>query len=321
MTITTEQTTAVQRTVTVNTNVEHAFNVFTEGFDTWWPRSHHIGAKPMQKAVIEPRVGGRCFGREADGNECQWGTVTAWEPPRRLVIAWHIGPNFRDIDLDLSKSSEVEVRFTAEANGKTRVDLQHRHLERHGGDFEKLRVGVSGPGGWSGLLQMFGRTANDYLPAVKPLAFIFAANDSVADRAFQGMTPEELWKRPTPQTNPMLWIYGHMAAVRGRLLKALGDDFDSGLNDAFGRGATLQEASAYPSREKIGEAAREINSRLFARLASLTDAELAHPAAGPIPPSVQTVGNQIAFVAMHDSYHVGQLAYVRKALGHTPTVG
>jgi uncharacterized protein YndB with AHSA1/START domain/uncharacterized damage-inducible protein DinB len=320
MTTTTESTTTVQKSVTVNADVDHAFKVFTEEFDTWWPRGHHIGKKPMQKAVIEPRVGGRCFGREADGVECQWGTVTAWEPPRRLMFAWHIAPNFQVTDVDPSKSSEVEVRFTPEANGMTRVDLEHRHLERHGADFEKLRTSVAGPGGWGGLLHMFGRKANVYHPSVAPVAFILAGNDALADRTFAGVAPDDLWKRPTPNTNGMLWIFGHMAAVRARMLAALGEDFDPGL-DLFGRGATLQDTSAYPSREKINEASREVNRRLFARLATLTDADLSRPAQGPHPNSVQTVGEQIAFFALHDSYHVGQLAYVRKALGLPGVVG
>jgi uncharacterized protein YndB with AHSA1/START domain/uncharacterized damage-inducible protein DinB len=321
MTITTQTATAVHKSVTVNAAVEHAFKIFTDGFDTWWPRSHHIGKKPLQRAVIEPRAGGRCFGREADGVECQWGTVTAWEPPRRLAIAWHIAPNFQNVDLDPSNSSEVEVRFTPEPNGMTRVDLEHRHLERHGGDFEKLRTAVAGPGGWGGLLQMFARTANVYHPSIAPLAFIFASNDSLAERTFQGVAPENLWKRPTPQTNGMLWIFGHMAAVRSRLLVALGDEFDPGLGDLFGRGAAPQDASAYPTRETINEASREVNRRLFARLAELTDADLAAPAKGPRPHSVQTIAEQIAFIALHDSYHVGQLAYVRKALGLPGVVG
>ena len=321
MTMTTEQTTAVHKTVTVKADVEHAFNVFTTGFDTWWPRSHHIGKKPLARAVIEPRAGGRCLGREADGNECQWGTVTAWEPPRRLVIAWHIAPNFQVVDLDPSKSSEVEILFRPEPGGMTRVDLEHRHLERHGADFEKLRTSVAGPGGWSGLLQMFGRTANVYHPSVAPVAFIFAVNDSLADRAFLGVAADDLWKRPTPDTNGMLWIYGHMAAVRARMLAALGEEYDPGLGNAFGRGAELQDAATYPSREKIGEASREVNRRLFAKFATLTDADLSKPAQGPRPNSVQTVGEQIAFFALHDSYHVGQLAYVRKALGLPGVVG
>jgi uncharacterized protein YndB with AHSA1/START domain/uncharacterized damage-inducible protein DinB len=319
-TTTTPQTSTVQRSVTVKAGLEHAFNVFTAGFDTWWPRSHHIGKKPLQKAVIESRTGGRCFGREADGTECQWGTVTAWEPPNRLVIAWQIDPNWQ-FDPDLSKASEVEVRFTAEAGGVTRVDLEHRHLERHGKDFEKVRVGVAGPGGWGGLLDIFSRTASVYNPAVKPVAFIFASNDSLAARAFIGVEPGDLWKRPTPQTNSMLWIYAHMAAVRARLLNVLGDDYDPGWGDAFGRGAQVQDAGTYPSREKINEVSREVNTRLFAKLATLTDADLSQEAKGALPPGVKTVIDRLAFLAMHDSYHVGQLAYVRKALGLPGVVG
>ena len=82
----------VKKSITVKASVEHAFKVFTDGFDTWWPRSHHIGKQPMVKAVIETRAGGRCFGREADGTECDWGKVLAWEPPNRFVLAWQIDP-------------------------------------------------------------------------------------------------------------------------------------------------------------------------------------------------------------------------------------
>jgi len=315
----TDQATTVRRTITVKASVERAFDVFTAGFDTWWPRGHHIGKKPLQKAVIEPRIGGRCFGREADGTECQWGTVVAWEAPRRLVIAWQIDPDWQ-FEPDLSRASEVEVLFTPEAGGMTHVALEHRHLERHGSEFEKVRAGVAGPGGWGGLLQVFARTANVYHPAVNTAAFILASNDAVADRAFQGLKPEDLWKRPTPQTNAMLWVFAHMAAVRGRLLNALGDDYDPRL-EAFGRGASVQDPSAYPTREAIQQASRDVNLRLFDRLAALTDADIARPVQGPLPPAVRTLGDQIAFIALHDSYHVGQLGYVRKALGYPGVVG
>ena len=320
MTMTTAATT-VSRSVTVKAGLEHAFKVFTEGFDTWWPRSHHIGKKPMQKAVLEPRVGGRCFGRETDGNECQWGTVLAWEPPNRLVIAWHIAPGFQNTNLDVAASSEVEIKFTAEPGGMTRVDLEHKHLERHGADFEKLRTAVASPGGWPGLLHMFGRTANEYLPSIKPVAFIFANNDSLADRAFLGVKPEDLWTRPTPTTNSMLWIYAHMVSTRARVLGVFGEPYDTGWGETFGRGAELQDPSTYPSREKINEVARDINARLFAKLAAMTEADLAREARGPRPPSAVTVADQLAFLALHDSYHVGQLAYVRKALGLPGVVG
>ena len=82
--------TSVRRSVTVKTNVEHAFRVFTEGFDSWWPRTHHIGKSPMKKAIIEGRVGGRCYTEQADGTDCPWGQVTTWDPPRRFIFAWMI---------------------------------------------------------------------------------------------------------------------------------------------------------------------------------------------------------------------------------------
>ena len=305
---------AVKKQVVVKAGLEQAFNVFTDGFDTWWPRGHHIGKQPLQKAVIEPRPGGRCYGREADGNECQWGTVTTWDPPNRLVIAWQIGPSWQ-FEPDLAKASEVEVRFTAEARGFTRVDLEHRHFERHGADFEKVRIPVDSAGGWDGLLQMFARRSNVYHPSVAGPAFIFATGDSHVDRTFQGVAESDLWKRPTPQNNPMLWILGHMVNTRARLLAILGENFDTGLNEQFSKGATLQEASVYPSREQILATSREVNKRLYAKLASLTDADLARPATRAFTSAVTTVGDQVTFLAFHDAYHAGQLAYVRKALG------
>src|SRR5262249_7815490 len=148
--------------------------------------------------------------------------------------------------------------------------------------------------GWGSLLQIFERTANLYHPAVGTAAFILAMNDGVADRAFQGVKAEDLWKRPTPQTNSMLWIFAHMTTVRGQLLNGLGDAYDPGRG-AFRRGAAVQDPSTYPSREAIQDAAREVNVRLFSRLAELTDKEIARPAQGPVPPAVRTVGDLIAF--------------------------
>jgi uncharacterized damage-inducible protein DinB/uncharacterized protein YndB with AHSA1/START domain len=320
MTTITEPATSVHKSVRVKADPARAFSVFTEGFDTWWPRGHHIGKKPLQKAVIEPRVGGRCFGREADGVECQWGTVTAWEPPNRFVIAWQIDPSWQ-FDPDLSHAGEVEIRFTSEAGGMTRVDLDHRHLERHGKDFDKIRTGVAGPGGWSGLLQLFGKTATVYHEAITPLVFILATNDSLAERSFMGVKPEEFWTRPTPQSNSMLWILGHIVHVRGALVKMLGDEVDTGLGDLFTRGAQVQDASTYPTREKILDASREVNARLYARLGALTSDQLAKPATRQFTHAVQTLRDQIAFLVMHDTYHVGQLGYARKALGHPGVVG
>lgn len=144
----------VRKTITVNASVEHAFAVFTEGFDTWWPRSHHIGKQPMEKAIIETRAGGRMYSRQVDGSECDWGRVTAWEPPRRLVFAWQITHEW-GYEPDLAKASEVEIIFTAIGAESTRVDLEHRHFERHGAGGSSMRTAVDSPNGWGGLLQMY----------------------------------------------------------------------------------------------------------------------------------------------------------------------
>jgi uncharacterized protein YndB with AHSA1/START domain len=152
----------VRKSINVNASAEHAFRVFTEGFDSWWPRSHHIGNAPMKKAVIETAAGGRCYNEQTDGTECDWGTVLVWDPPRRLVIAWQINPAWK-YEPDIAKSSEVEVRFTPEGDGGTRVDLEHRYFHRHGAgaDVEAMRTGVDSPDGWIGLLRLFAAHAEE----------------------------------------------------------------------------------------------------------------------------------------------------------------
>ncbi len=144
----------VFKTITVNVSVERAFDVFTAGFDSWWPRSHNIGQSPMEKALIETFVGGRCYQRSIDGSECDWGRVIVWEPPHRFVLAWQLNADWQ-YDPDLAKTSEVEVRFTPEPGGGTRVDLEHRHFERHGTRGIDIRTGVDSSGGWGSLLEMF----------------------------------------------------------------------------------------------------------------------------------------------------------------------
>lgn len=151
----------VRRSVTVGASVDRAFEVFTNGLGTWWPLEHHsvsvgggeddAAAAPPQTAVLEPRVGGRVFERLADGTEHDWGRVLVWEPPTRLVLAWQ--PN-----RDPQAPTEVEVRFIAEADGGTRVELEHRGWERLGADAERARESYAG--GWPGVLERFAAAAD-----------------------------------------------------------------------------------------------------------------------------------------------------------------
>jgi hypothetical protein len=163
--------------------------------------------------------------------------------------------------------------------------------------------------------------ASPFHPLVAPLVFILRTNDSLVERTFQGVAEKDEWKRPTPQSNPMLWIFGHMVQTRVALLKLLGESFDTGWGDLFVRGAALDDPSRYPGRGAVEGTSRDLNARLYAKLAAITEAELTQPAPRPSTPAVKTLGDQLSFLTMHDTYHVGQLGYVRKALGLPGVVG
>jgi uncharacterized protein YndB with AHSA1/START domain len=145
----------VSHTLTVEAPIERAFAVFTEGFGGWWPASHHLGESELVDAIIEPRAGGRWYERNADGSEGEWGHVLAWEPPRRLLLAWQLDADWR-YDPDLV--TEVEVRFEADGEN-TRVAFEHRHLERMGARAEEVRRSVDSPEGWRGILARYGEAA------------------------------------------------------------------------------------------------------------------------------------------------------------------
>ena len=141
------QDTTVRIEIVVNAAAERAFKVFTERFDRIKPREHNMLGVDIAESVLEPQAGGRVYDRGVDGSECQWGRVLVCEPPERIVFTWDISPHWQ-IETDLSRSSEVEIRFIAEPGERTRVELEHRHLDRHGDGWEGLRAGVEGDDGW-----------------------------------------------------------------------------------------------------------------------------------------------------------------------------
>jgi uncharacterized protein YndB with AHSA1/START domain len=144
----------VRKSVRLNASAERAFDVFTSGFDRWWPRSHHIGQVPVKEFVLEPFTGGRWYERREDGSECQWGKVLGWEPPSRLVLAWQLNPKFA---YDPELVTTVEVRFVAESADVTRVELEHRDLERVGDEAQPLRDKFDSPGGWGAIIESFAK--------------------------------------------------------------------------------------------------------------------------------------------------------------------
>jgi uncharacterized protein YndB with AHSA1/START domain len=148
------QNTTVRSEIVVNATIERAFDVFVTKFDRIKPREHNMLSVDIAESVFEPRTGGRIYDRGVDGTECQWARVLAYEPPDRIVFTWDISPYWQ-IETDLDKTSEVEVRFIAESPTRIRVELDHCNLHRHGDGWEGLAQGVRGSDGWPVYLQPF----------------------------------------------------------------------------------------------------------------------------------------------------------------------
>jgi uncharacterized protein YndB with AHSA1/START domain len=139
--------TSTKTDIVVDVSQERAFRVFTEECDRIKPREHNMLDVDIAESVFEPHVGGHIYDRGVDGSECRWARVLAYEPPERLVFTWDISPHWQ-LETDLARASEVEVRFISESPDRTRVELEHRNLDRHGDGWEGLREGVGGADGW-----------------------------------------------------------------------------------------------------------------------------------------------------------------------------
>ncbi len=148
------QAATVRQEIVVEAPVDRAFRVFTEQMDKIKPREHNMLGVDIAETVFEPRAGGRIYDRGTDGSECEWASVIAYEPPDRVVFSWNISPHWQ-VETDPARRSEVEVRFIAEGPERTRVELEHRHLDRHGDGWEGLRDGVAAPDGWPLYLQRY----------------------------------------------------------------------------------------------------------------------------------------------------------------------
>jgi uncharacterized protein YndB with AHSA1/START domain len=146
----------VRTAIVVDAPVDHAFTVFTEDIGSWWPTEHHILRSELAEMVFEPRAGGEIYDRGVDGTECHWARVLVYEPPERVVFTWNIDLGWQ-IEDDPAKVSEVEVTFVVEAPGRTRVTLEHRHIDRHGEGWQQMRDAVDSPDGWTTGLQSFAR--------------------------------------------------------------------------------------------------------------------------------------------------------------------
>ena len=146
--------TSVRHSIVVEGPIEQAFEVFTDGIGTWFPTEYNLLEVDIAERVFEPRVGGHIYDRGTDGTECHWARVLAYEPPNRVVFSWDISPQWQ-IETDHDKTSEVDVRFVAEGPERTRVELEHRKLDRHGAGWESERDGVDSEDGWPLYLNRF----------------------------------------------------------------------------------------------------------------------------------------------------------------------
>ncbi|HET6612554.1 MAG TPA: SRPBCC family protein [Kofleriaceae bacterium] len=152
--------TSVRTQIVVAAPIERAFRVFTEQFDRIKPREHNMLGVDIAETVFERRVGGSVYDRGVDGSECRWARVLAYEPPHRVVISWDISPQWQ-IETDPTRTSEVEIRFISETPERTRVELEHRNLERHGDGWQRARDGVASDSGWLLYLHRFGGLFKD----------------------------------------------------------------------------------------------------------------------------------------------------------------
>jgi uncharacterized protein YndB with AHSA1/START domain len=139
--------TTVRHSVVVDAPLDKAFEVFTRDFGRFKPPEHNMLGVEIAETVFEGRVGGSLYDRGVDGRECRWARILAYDPPNRVVLSWDIGPTWQ-IETDPNKTSEFEVRFLAETPSRTRVELEHRSLDRHGDGWEGVRDGVDGDQGW-----------------------------------------------------------------------------------------------------------------------------------------------------------------------------
>jgi uncharacterized protein YndB with AHSA1/START domain len=146
--------TSIRHEIVVEAPIERAFSVFTTGFGSFKPPEHNILGVDIAETIFEAREGGHVYDRGVDGSECRWARVLAYEPPHRVVISWDISPQWQ-IETDIEKTSEVDVRFIAETPNRTRVELEHRNLDRHGNGWDAVRDGVDGESGWPLYLRRF----------------------------------------------------------------------------------------------------------------------------------------------------------------------
>jgi uncharacterized protein YndB with AHSA1/START domain len=221
--------TTVRTSVEVNLAPDRAFHLFTAEIGAWWDADKHILQAPLAEMEFEPFVGGQIIDRGADGSECRWARVLAYDPPHRVVFSWDINVQWQN-ETDHERCSEVEITFTALTEGATRVQLTHRHLDRHGPGWEAMRDAVAG--GWS--LEGFAALADNDRVGRLPTV----TDETMRARLSQAKPYTVVLLHATdkcvrPEVDPIIWEHGrrNMALVEaGELLIVLPVSDDSRLS-------------------------------------------------------------------------------------------
>jgi uncharacterized protein YndB with AHSA1/START domain len=148
---------SIRKVVTVDAPQAVAWRVFTAGMSSWWPLAHYkIGRANAVAAIVEPFAGGRWYEQGEDGSTCDWGKVLAWEPTSRLLLTWDISADWKH---DPELGTELEIRFIIEGANRTRVELEHRRLDRYGARRDEMRTIFDKSGDWGRLLAGFAQAA------------------------------------------------------------------------------------------------------------------------------------------------------------------
>ena len=228
--MTTTSDTTVTTDIEVGAPIARAFHVFTAEIGTWWDDDKHLLAQPLAEMVFEPFVGGNIIDRAVDGSECRWARVLVWDPPHRVVFSWDITTAWQ-IETDPSRTSEVEIAFTALTPRRTRVVLTHRHLDRHGEGWETMRDAVGGGWNLTGFAERI-RRADQVIDRELPVV----GDDTMqarlaATRSYTAVLLKATEKFVRPAVDTIVWEHGrrNMALVEAGLLAVVlpvADDTD-----------------------------------------------------------------------------------------------
>ena len=150
----------VRKQIVVEAPIEKAFAVFTERFGDFKPPEHNLLGAPIAETVFEPRVGGHIYDRGTDGTECRWARVLVYEPaaPRRVQLGHRPHLAGRDRSGEHQRGRGPVHRRDPE---RTRVELEHRNLDRHGPGWEAVSDGVGHDAGWPLYLDRFAALLTD----------------------------------------------------------------------------------------------------------------------------------------------------------------